>query len=557
MIADDNALKIFNLLVHGRESERATINAALKDPSKPLNRRHLRYLIQSALHDEFYPGREVEEQDKTIAWTRSWLVNMLGKISDDDAQAAATVRRHLDPKYETFHWVRYWALESLISTDAPDLVAIAQGLRNDEELLIKMLSRAVLAARDKDEKARRQIEEALAGSDLGRVWATLRALRLVPITATFQKICEIVEGNANSDETYDAIIALCRVPPGSTHAQCAAGTLTNLIRKSRPSPWLDGMRTAALRTLGDLRAESVAPLLVEELLDDNPAVVREAAVALRKVVGIRTAASRVVEAAGRNGGERAEAFASALRWMERDAVVEELESTMLSGLPEHQEAARRLLSEIGGVAAMQKLRARTSAVAQYSAEMEKAEEKIRNLFESSIREARLGFRLASLMDVLVFALGLGLIGVSAGLVLARGGELNNWAGVGLTGGVGVLGVLYGILIAKPRKQVLEAVDHLMHLKVVFLGYLRQLHQADQTYTRRLLEEKPLGSEEANQFSRNVDATMRAAVEQMLAARAGLPRQRARTAKADPPPPAPSVAGNGKVEKPGVETVGVN
>ena len=206
---------------------------------------------------------------------------------------------------------------------------------------------------------------------------------------------------------------------------------------------------------------------------------------------------------------------------------------------------------------MQKLRARTSAIAQYSTEMEKAEEKIRNLFESSIKEARLGFRLASLMDVLVFVLGLGLIAVSAGIVFSKGGDLSSWAGVGLTGGAGVLGVLHGILIAKPRKQVLDAVDHLMHLKVVFLAYLRQLHQADQAYTRRLLDDKPLGSEEAGQFSRMVDVTMRAAVEQMLAAKAPANSRRARAAKTALLTPAhAAAAGNGNVHKPEGEAVGV-
>ena len=333
---DNNALKIFNMLAYGRESERAVASAALKESSEPINRAHLRFLIQNSLRDDFYPGREEEERDKSIAWTRSWLVNSLGIISDDDAQAAATVRQHLDAKFETFYWVRYWTLESLIIINAPDLLAIVQGLRDDDEILMKMLARAILATRSKDKKAQRQIEEALEGSDAGDVWAALRALRLVPIPAIFEKICELAAQGSNSDATYDAIVALRAAPPASSHARDAALTMTNLIMKCRPSPWLDGIRTAALKTLGALQVESVAPLLVEELMDDNPAVVREAAVALRKVVGIRTAASRVIEAAGRAGGERAEAFARALRWMERAAVVEELEAVMLSGLPEHQ-----------------------------------------------------------------------------------------------------------------------------------------------------------------------------------------------------------------------------
>jgi hypothetical protein len=44
----------------------------------------------------------------------------------------------------------------------------------------------------------------------------------------------------------------------------------------RGSPWKDGMRTAAITGLGSLKVESSGPLIIEELVDDNPAVVREA-----------------------------------------------------------------------------------------------------------------------------------------------------------------------------------------------------------------------------------------------------------------------------------------
>jgi hypothetical protein len=349
-------------------------------------------------------------------------------------------------------------------------------------------------------------------------WATLRALRIVPIPAMFHKINNIVDTGEYSDATYDAIIALSKAPRSSAHAERAARSLGNFIAQFRRSPLRDGMRTVALRALGSLRVESVAPLLVEELTDDNPAVAREAAVALKETVGIRTAAARVVEAAGKAGPDRIEGFARALRWMDRASAVEELESVMISGSPEHQDVARLLISEVGGAVAFQKLRARTTAIAQYTAEMEKAEEKIRDLFEASIKEARTGFKISALMDMIVFFLGLGLLATSAGLILSRGGTLDSWVGVGLTSGIGVFGVLYGILIARPRQQILEAVDYLMSLKVIFLSYLRQLHQADQAYTRRLLEDKPLPSEEVHKFSSMVEATMRIAMQQLVAIR---------------------------------------
>jgi hypothetical protein len=136
---------------------------------------------------------------------------------------------------------------------------------------------------------------------------------------------------------------------------------------------------------------------------------------------------------------------------------------MLTGSDEQQAVARSLLSEVGGVEAFQRLRARTAAATQYVGVLEEAEAKIRKLFEDPIVEARQGFKVAAAMDVLVFAVGLALIVVSAIPILLSGGRLDSWAGVGATGGVGLLGVLYGRLIANPRRQIQEAVDHLMHL----------------------------------------------------------------------------------------------
>ena len=74
-------------------------------------------------------------------------------------------------------------------------------------------------------------------------------------------------------------------------------------------------------------------------------------------------------------------------------------------------------------------------------------------------------------------------------------------------GVGVLGVIYGVLIANPRKQVRESVDHLMHIKMVFLAYLRRLHQSDQAYTRRLLDDDPMTVDEVKEFSALVGAIL--------------------------------------------------
>lgn len=132
------------------------------------------------------------------------------------------------------------------------------------------------------------------------------------------------------------------------------------------------------------------------------------------------------------------------------------------------------------------------------------------------------------MDLIVFGLGVLLLAGSATYALVSSGSLTSWAGVGAAGGVGVLGVLYGTLIAKPRRQIRESVDHLMGLKIMFLAYLRRLHQADQAYTRRMLDDRPLNIEEVRWFSEVVGEIMASTIEQQLNHRSPRSKRRVTT-----------------------------
>lgn len=511
-----NALRIFEALRDGRGTAKAFALREIDEASKEIDLEHLRLLLKDALSRAFTPPVEGQEEDSKTSDTRGWLLAALGRVAEGDTEALSLIRKHLDPKWEPERWVRYWALEGLVAGKALDLQTIANTiLAHEKDSLVKSLATAILA-----EKGNRQCLSTMRNSlaeDASIIWATLRALRIVPLidTAIIRRMCEIVDEGSYTDITHDSIVALSQIPPHAQQVEQVAQTLANYVTKYR-WPMYDAMRTKALIGLGNLRVERTASVLIEELTDGSPSIVSEASRALERVLGVRTAALRVLEAATRGGRDNLAAFGSALRWMDRNAVVEELEAAMSYGSDDQQEIARALLSEVGGLQAFQKLRARTNAINQYMEALEKAEAGVRDLFESSILEARKGFKTASLMDVSVFVIGLGLIATSAILVLRTGGALNEWAGVsaGLSAGTGVLGVLYGTLIAKPRQQVRESVDHLMYLKVVFLGYLRQLHQADQAYTRRMIENEPLTTQELNMFANMIGTTMAGAIEQL-------------------------------------------
>src|SRR5438132_1389730 len=82
----------------------------------------------------------------------------------------------------------------------------------------------------------------------------------------------------------------------------------------------------AITGLGNLKVESSGPLLIEELADDNPAIVREAARSMEKILGLGVCVIRVVEAASKSGAAGTDAYGRALRWLNREAIAEELET---------------------------------------------------------------------------------------------------------------------------------------------------------------------------------------------------------------------------------------
>jgi Caspase domain len=355
--------RIFNSLINGREADRVAAQVALDAPDPTIDSTHLRGLILDALEQQFYPRKDEEERDAAVQ-TRAWLLGALARISNDDKKAAEVVRRHLDPEYEPDRWVRYWTLAGLVVAQASDLEVLAvQIIEKDQNPWPLMLAVAILASKGHSHA----MQIILKGMEQPRLQvATLRALRAVPIPATIEGLCRIVESGGlehgvYNDATYDAIIALGRVPSTWRQAKRAARTLETCVVQCRHVSWLVDIRAKALHALGNLKVKRTALLLLEQLIDDHASIVFEAARGLETVLGTRAAVARIVEAASKSDRDAIKGYASALRWMARGSVVEALEVALVSGTADQREAARTLLVEVGGPEALGKLRARTTA----------------------------------------------------------------------------------------------------------------------------------------------------------------------------------------------------
>lgn len=514
-----DATKICQILEHGRETQRSEVDRLLRDPQVSLDRDMVREkllkLLASRYQAEAQP-KDDEAEKLRSANTRAWLLYVLPFVAGGDAVATTVMDDALNLTKEPNKWCRYWALVGQIRKNIPTLSAkAAQIIESGDVELVRMLARAA-AARSGDRACLDTLRDCLKNPTKGQQWEVLRAIRHVPLDNgdIIDGLCEIVDYGAYSDITYDAIEALSKVGADSDYTKRAARTLGNFVDRWGTYPGRDAMRLRAIAGLGGFRRASEAGILLEQLLDENPAIVRESARSLEACVGTRSAVDRILAETTKNG-EDTRSYAFALRWLEkRDEVVDQLAMAMVSGPTEQREFARALLSEIGGVAAMEKLRVQSSLMTQHSEFLKESEDRVQTLFEASIQDAHTGFHRTLIMDQFVFYMGLALIAVSATLVLIRKGELTaDWVGTGATG---VLGVLYTLFIAKPRQQVEGGVDHLMKLKVVFLGFLRQLHQADSAYVRRLLDDKSIAPPDLQSFQGLIEEAMHKAAEQLKA-----------------------------------------
>lgn len=530
------ARRIVETLERGRSSDKEVAVERLKDQDAPELRQMLRRLLIDKLAGYQSGPEQGQPESPERSAIRGWLLSALGSVVDSDPEARERVRKHLDPAFEPDGWARYWALVGLVNSklEKSDLQDVAQEVlrlepapskeQKGHDFMARSLATVILASLE--DKARlKEVQACLEKKDR-QAWAMLRALRVRPLRdeAIIQSMRDVVDDvrTRYSDISYDAIFALGKVPPDwKEEAERAAQSLQAVVSRIRPWGSFDAMRQRALLGLGNLGARDSVGTLLTDLTDSNPSIAQAAAISLERVLKTEPAVARILEAASEAKRQQADMslairlYADALRNMDDKKVVERLEAAAVSDV-EHQDVARLLLTELGGLQAFQSLRVLTSAVKDYQDALHQAEDAIRLQFDATLREARGGFAIALFMDIVVFLLGIVLLSVSA--AYAMGGDIQDtevWVGVVATGGSGILGVLYGTLVAEPRVQVQQAIDHMMQLKVVFLGYLRQLHQIDQLYTRRMLERAPMTAREVQHFSDTVKATMADAMQHIL------------------------------------------
>lgn len=256
-----------------------------------------------------------------------------------------------------------------------------------------------------------------------------------------------------------------------------------------------------------------------ELLHDDKNIVTEACKTLHTFHDAKNCTTIIISALNdeidKNGQEYSNdtiiTLSSSLKWMnnnnKHNSVLECLEEKMHIGENDTvRNIARRIISEMGGSNAIKKLDFRNNLKENYANRIDKAQNEVEELFTTTILDAKTGFKITLVMDCIVFFVGICLI-ITTGCMAIINDDTENWLGIGISGGTGILTILYSLFLSKPREKVKSSVTHLMYLKIIFLGYLRELNQIDQCFNQNLLESDIIQPENMTVYFKNIDKVM--------------------------------------------------
>lgn len=172
---------------------------------------------------------------------------------------------------------------------------------------------------------------------------------------------------------------------------------------------------------------------------------------------------------------------------------------------------RKLFTEMGGMAAIRKSQQNADIREKYMQITSKAQEKVETMFHKSINDAKKAFKVSLYMNIVVFFVGISLL-ASSGIIAISNEDQDNWAGVGLSSGTGFLSVVYSLFINKPSRKIRKNTNHLMRLKVIFLGYLRELTQMDQSFSKNLLDQDNISQKELQSYVTKIKNSMNNSLE---------------------------------------------
>ena len=478
---------------------------------------------------------------------RGWAATALEKLrSEDDRMVRGAIIKHLQTEKDAV--ARYWMVLALYRMGSPkdkDVVSVVTGIADGFEKYINSfgpidnpevegpmpgpdhragpLTLAILASW-RNQGAAKTLEKMLRSAHFEWMWSACRALEVVSCREMLEPLRHVVEDPRTwPDVRNKAVIAIGLIEsPAAARVlgQVLTGARDVIIKESAiegleqlgQSRLVRGMLDQLHRT-GEAQY-SVADSLMVALMDSNAQIRRRAAEALPKVMidpqaytddddeaYDKALAQARIPATGKAVSEIIREtvdvktgiplLVDALRVIdppEAEAAATVLSKYLFSEDVSVKQRAEHALRLVGGEKAVQTLMGQKSEVLRtYNDLLARADEPIQALFRETMRQAQRSFNISQGMSVTVFIIGVGALIAGLYVAFTAGQDgIQRIFGAG-TSIVGIIAVVLDMMLRDPHKRVQEATSVLLRTKVIFLGYVRQIHQVDATFKHEFIE----------------------------------------------------------------------
>lgn len=507
------------------------------------------------------------EADAAFSEIRSWATTAICHLVHLMETSDKIVRREVIQSLirETNSTSRYWMLLAAYEMNTPrsELKPVADGIAQKyrDATAIKALDQILdnpdgineraaplavaIQANWGDEGAVDCLETLLKSAEFGLMWSTCRALEAISVRGMLGILSQV----AADRRTWPDIRNRCIIAIGNIESPAAARALSDILATER-DPILRESVIWGLVNLGTSRnvrdlleksaknegeiPYSITDSLMPALLDENAQIRHRAAEALFRVVN-EADEDEKDEAKRKKADNKARVevsekivaelirekvdFANGVpKLVDALRIVDPPEAESASGVLSKylfnddvsvKRRAEQALKLLGGEKAVQTLVGQRSEVLRaYNELLTKADEPIQELFKETMKQARQSFVISQIMSIVVFVVGIGAI--ITGLWFAFTGEAGTTEsifGAGTTI-IGVIAVLLDLMVRDPHKRVQEATSVLLRIKVIFLGYLRQIHQIDATFKHEFIEGgSDFGQKDVEQTTRLINEVM--------------------------------------------------
>lgn len=477
---------------------------------------------------------EAEFGDDRADDIRCWGTAALGWMKGNEVEKATKFLHKLLKEESTqkiarrFYWTRFNALRSL--WDLPQnpeereellKILLTIAFNDDEDYLNQAAACALIVLhetskkkdkRDALDKIRAMLSptESRArdgtfkgyltkGNLVESYWPALRALdalKVFPLREVRNEITKVIRDSPYYEHKANAIQVL-----GGYWDETVVDVLGSIVKRNKDS----NLRLLAVISLSQIKHPEAKGDLLKALVDKNAEIRVKASDALESTFGQPDALRSIVQEAMKEETPSFSYLVEALRRIDRnkqlcgDILARELESND----PNRAQRAQKILYDIGGIEALQRLNRRETLEKSYTL-LKDSEQGLRNAFQNTTTQVTRNFYFSMIINAVIVGVGIVLIGLAVSQVLKKPDNFVGWIAPGAGG---VFGIILTLYFNGPRKNAKEDLRVLMSANAIYLGFLRMLNIIDATFKHDFVEDPSFGAKNMKETVSRIDESL--------------------------------------------------